>query len=46
MTQISYQAPALEKLGSFEDMTLGGSFAGNLDFDYPAGTPASVGLFS
>jgi hypothetical protein len=41
-----YEAPSLEKLGSFEEMTQGGFLVGLLDADYPAGTPSSQGLFS
>jgi hypothetical protein len=46
MAHVSYETPSLEKIGSFEELTLGGAFTGNLDADYPAGTPASAGLFS
>ena len=46
MANISYETPSLEKIGSFEELTLGGAFEGVLDADFPAGTPSSAGLFS
>jgi hypothetical protein len=42
----SYEAPSIQNIGSFEELTLGGAFSGLLDADYPAGTPSSAGLFS
>lgn len=34
-----YRAPALEDLGSLEELTLGNSQGSALDADYPRGTP-------
>lgn len=41
-----YERPALEFVGSFESITLGGSQTGTLDSQFPVGTPSSVGVFS
>ncbi len=44
----AYEPPTFEVLGSVRELTLAGSMAGNLDDDYPAGTPSDFngGLFS
>lgn len=41
-----YEKPALNRIGSFEEITLGGASAGNLDASYPVGTPSTDLLFS
>jgi len=46
MTKIRYQRPTMEVMGSFESLTKGGSQSGNLDSQYPIGTPSTVGVFS
>ena len=46
MQKQTYQRPALEKIGSFEKLTKGGSLSGQLDSQYPVGTPSEVGVFS
>ena len=46
MIKRTYERPAMERLGSFEALTQGGSQVGNLDGQFPVGTPSSVGLFS
>ncbi len=46
MTKRTYERPSMEVLGSFENLTQGGSQVGNLDGQFPVGTPSTVGLFS
>jgi hypothetical protein len=41
-----YETPSLEKIGSFEELTLGGASGSALDADYPAGTPFADLTFS
>lgn len=41
-----YEKPALNRIGSFEEVTLGSTSAGGLDAAYPVGTPSSELLFS
>lgn len=41
-----YVPPAIEVRGSLNEMTQGGSLSGNLDANWPQGTPSSYGLFS
>lgn len=42
----AYSKPELVEVGSFEDVTLGGSSGSNLDADFPSGTPFSDLTFS
>lgn len=46
MNTRTYERPALEFVGSFEAITLGGSQSGLLDAQFPPGTPSSTGVFS
>lgn len=41
-----YQKPELNRIGSFEEITLGATSSGSLDAAYPVGTPSSELLFS
>lgn len=43
---INYESPSLEKIGSFEELTLGSASGGFLDATFPTGTPASDLTFS
>lgn len=46
MTKRAYERPSLDRIGSFEKLTRGGSQSGVLDKQFPPGTPSSVGVFS
>ncbi|WP_239807405.1 lasso RiPP family leader peptide-containing protein [Croceicoccus hydrothermalis] len=41
-----YEAPKMEKIGSFEELTLGSSTGNFLDADFPDGTPFGDLTFS
>lgn len=41
-----YEAPGVSQIGSFEEVTLGGQFAGATDSIYPVGTPSTTPTFS
>jgi hypothetical protein len=45
-TKMPYVAPALERLGSFEELTLGHSTGNFLDKSFPTGTPFNQLTFS
>jgi hypothetical protein len=42
----NYAAPALERLGSLEEVTLGNAGGNKLDASFPVGTPKSSLTFS
>jgi hypothetical protein len=42
----SYVKPVINRIGSFEDITLGGQFSGLTDAIYPVGTPSTTPTFS
>lgn len=44
--KLAYAKPALNQIGSFEEITLGGSTGSYLDATFPAGTPFSDLTFS
>ena len=46
MTKISYETPAVEALGSFEQLTQAAVTGSRLDSTEPAGTPVSELTFS
>lgn len=46
MSKNNYVAPEMEVLGSFESLTQGGSQTGDLDAQFPVGTPNVTGVFS
>lgn len=41
-----YETPSVSQIGSFEEITLGGQFAGSVDAIYPIGTPSTTPTFS
>jgi len=41
-----YEAPSIIELGPVADITMAGSLSGDLDGNYPPGTPSGDGLFS
>ena len=46
MTKDAYKAPEMISLGSFEEITKGGSSSGVLDSQFPVGTPDTPPVFS
>jgi hypothetical protein len=46
MTKLDYVAPELSEVGSFEVLTQGLGFGGNIDADFPRHTPVSALTFS